>query len=174
MALTSLTYNGSDERTERTPDLVLLKPVDDLPSARRVTGVRAIRVVIADGQPVVRAGLRALLGGQKDITVVGDASHGDEAVSLVQEVHPDVVLIDGDIPRRDVLEVTREIVDHPERAGIRVMLLATHDADEFLFASLRAGASGFVTKDTEPADLIEAVRVVAGGRRYSHPAPPSV
>jgi DNA-binding NarL/FixJ family response regulator len=159
MALSFATPTVADERAS---ELVLVEP-PDVPSEPRVSGGRAIRVLIADSQPVVRAGLHALLEGENDIAVVGDAGDGHEALAMAQAVRPDVVLLDPDLPGLDVLEVTRRIADDPEQAGVGVMILAAHDTDESLFAALRAGASGFLLKNTEPVDLVEAVRVVATG-----------
>jgi DNA-binding NarL/FixJ family response regulator len=132
-------------------------------------GGGSIRVLIADGQPVVRAGLRALLEGEEDIAVAGEAVDGCDAVTIAEEIRPDVALLDADLPGLDVLEVTRRIVDHPQRAGARVMILAARDTDASLFAGLRAGASGFLVKSSEPVDLVEAVRVLATGEALLSP-----
>jgi DNA-binding NarL/FixJ family response regulator len=160
MALSFPAPGVAGERSARAPSLALLEPLDDIPAAPDVIGILPIRVLIADGQPVVRAGLRALLDGEKDIAVVGQAADGDEALALTVEIGPDVVLLDADLPGIDVLEVTRRIID-PEQAGAKVMILAGSDTDEWLFAALRAGASGLLVKNTELLDLVEAVRVVA-------------
>jgi DNA-binding NarL/FixJ family response regulator len=159
----------TDRRRARASQLVLLEPRDDVPTEPRAVEAGQIRVLIADGQPVVRAGLRAMLDSAADMLVVADASQGDEAVSTARAVRPDVALLDADISGLDVLETTRRILDDQERTGARVMVLANDDSDDLLFAALRAGASGFLLKNTEPVDLIEAVRVVAGGAALLSP-----
>jgi DNA-binding NarL/FixJ family response regulator len=170
MALSFHTPTGADGRNARASELVLLNTPDDVPPEPRASRGRPIRVLIADGQPVVRAGVHALLEDENDIVVVGDAADGDEAVATAREVLPDVVLVDADLPGLDVMEVMRRIVDDPEQAGARVLLLAAHDTDECLFAALRAGASGFLVKNSEAIDLVEAVRVVAAGEALLSPA----
>jgi DNA-binding NarL/FixJ family response regulator len=120
-------------------------------------------VVLADDQALLRAGLRALLDAEDDIEVVGEASDGAEAVELVRETGPDVVLMDIRMPGTDGLEATRRIVTAPELTGTRVVVLTTFDLDEYVFEAVRIGASGFLVKDTEPAELVRAVRAVAGG-----------
>jgi DNA-binding NarL/FixJ family response regulator len=177
MALTSATPTVAGRPDARASELVLLerpldhdvRSLDDVRSEPRAIGARPIRVLIADGQPVVRAGLHALLEGEKDIVVVGDAADGDAAVAIAAEVRPDVVLLDADLSGLDVLEVTRLIIDDPEQAGAKVMILAARDTDECLFAALRAGASGFLVKNTEAIDLVEAIRVVASGEALLSP-----
>ena len=122
-----------------------------------------IRVLLADDQALVRAGFRALLDAQADLEVAGEAGDGIEAVDLARELRPDVVLMDIRMPRRDGLEATREIAADPALTDVHVVILTTFELDEYVFEAIRAGASGFLVKDTRPADLIEAVRVVAGG-----------
>jgi DNA-binding NarL/FixJ family response regulator len=122
-----------------------------------------ISVLLADDQALVRAGFRALLDAQPDLEVIGEAGDGDEAVALSRELRPDVVLMDIRMPNRDGLEATREIVADPALRGVRVVILTTFELDEYVFEAIRSGAAGFLVKDTRPADLIEAVRVVAGG-----------
>jgi DNA-binding NarL/FixJ family response regulator len=122
-----------------------------------------IRVVLADDQVLVRAGFRALLDAQDDIEVAGEASDGDEAARLAAAVVPDVVLMDIRMPGVDGLEATRRIVADERLAAVRVVILTTFDLDEYVFEALRIGASGFLVKDTEPADLIRGVRAVASG-----------
>jgi DNA-binding NarL/FixJ family response regulator len=122
-----------------------------------------IRVVLADDQALVRGGFRALLDAQEDIEVVGEASNGEEAVRVVSEVRPDVVLMDIRMPELDGLAAARRIVENDELHDVRVVILTTFDIDEYVFEAIRAGASGFLVKDTEPAELIQAVRVVAAG-----------
>jgi DNA-binding NarL/FixJ family response regulator len=122
-----------------------------------------IRVVLADDQALLRAGLRALLDAEDDIDVVGEAANGHEAVTLVRSTRPDVVLMDIRMPGMDGLEATREIVADPDLVETRVVVLTTFDLDEYVFEAVRIGASGFLVKDTEPAELLRGVRAVAGG-----------
>ncbi|WP_412543721.1 response regulator transcription factor [Longispora sp. K20-0274] len=122
-----------------------------------------IRVLLADDQALVRGGFRALLAAQDGMEVVAEAPDGAEAVRLTRELRPDVVLMDIRMPRLDGIEATREIAADPELSGVRVVILTTFEHDEYVFEALRVGASGFLVKDTEPADLIQAVRVVARG-----------
>src|SRR4029079_12827754 len=119
-----------------------------------------IRVVLADDQALVRGGFAMILGAREDIEVVGEASDGEEAVALVAREHPDVVLMDVRMPVMDGLEATRRIA---AGSSARVIVLTTYDVDDAVFAALRAGASGFMLKDVRPADLADAVRVVARG-----------
>jgi DNA-binding NarL/FixJ family response regulator len=122
-----------------------------------------IRVLLVDDQALVRAGFRALLDAQPEIEVVGEAGDGDRAARLATELTPDVVLMDIRMPIRDGLEATRMITEDPTLSEIRVVILTTFELDEYVFEAIRSGASGFLVKDTAPADLIEAIRVVAGG-----------
>jgi DNA-binding NarL/FixJ family response regulator len=122
-----------------------------------------IRVVLVDDQVLVRAGLRALLDNEDDIEVVGEGGDGAEALSLARELVPDVMLMDVRMPRVDGLEATRAIAAEPRLAEVRIVILTTFDLDEYVFEGLRSGASGFLVKDTEPADLVRAVRAVAAG-----------
>ena len=126
-------------------------------------GASVIRVAVADDQALVRSGFVVLLGSAADIEVVGEAADGVEAVALVQRERPDVVLMDIRMPDMDGLEATRRIVGAPATASTRVLILTTFDHDEYVFESLRAGASGFLLKDTLPVDLLAAIRVVADG-----------
>jgi DNA-binding NarL/FixJ family response regulator len=121
----------------------------------------SIRVVIADDQALVRGGFRMILDAREDIEVAGEAADGAEAISLVAEHEPDVVLMDVRMPNVDGIEATRQIVASGSPA--RIIILTTHDVDEYVFAALRAGASGFLLKDVRPPDLVEAIRVVARG-----------
>ncbi|HEX9260699.1 MAG TPA: response regulator transcription factor [Acidimicrobiales bacterium] len=122
-----------------------------------------IRVVVADDQALVRSGFVMLLSGEADIEVVGEAGNGAEALALAAREHPDVVLMDVRMPVMDGLEATRHITGDPSLASTRVVILTTFDLDEYVHEGLRAGASGFLLKDTLPTDLINAVRVVAAG-----------
>lgn len=122
-----------------------------------------IRVILADDQALVRAGFRVLLESDADIDVIGEASTGQEALELVAETKPDVVLMDIRMPVMDGLEATRRILADATLAGVRVLILTTFEIDEYIFQALRAGASGFVVKDIEPAELLQAVKVVAAG-----------
>jgi DNA-binding NarL/FixJ family response regulator len=122
-----------------------------------------IRVLLADDQVLVRAGFRALLDAQEDIEVVGEAADGEEAVRLAQALTPDVVLMDIRMPGTDGLEATRMIVADGDLDAVRVVILTTFDLDEYVFETLRVGASGFLVKNTEPAELVHAVRAVAAG-----------
>ena len=122
-----------------------------------------IRVLLAEDQALVRAGFRGLLERTEDIEVVGEVANGSDAVNLARMVRPDVVLMDIRMPIMDGLEATRRIVADEQLSDVRVIVLTTFDLDEYVFEALRAGASGFLLKDIEPADLRQAVRVVAGG-----------
>lgn len=129
-----------------------------------------IRVVLADDQALVRAGFRSLLDARDDIDVVGEAADGHEAVALARRHRPDVVLMDIRMPGLDGLDATRQIASDPGLAAVRVVILTTFGLDEYLFDALRYGASGFLVKDTRPADLVEAVRVVAAGDSLISPS----
>jgi DNA-binding NarL/FixJ family response regulator len=122
-----------------------------------------IRVLLVDDQALVRAGFRALLDADEDIDVVGEAGDGSAAVQLTRATRPDLVLMDIRMPHVDGLEATREIAADPALSATRIVILTTFDLDEYVFEALRVGASGFLLKDTEPADLLRAVRAVAGG-----------
>jgi DNA-binding NarL/FixJ family response regulator len=122
-----------------------------------------IRVVVADDQALVRSGFTMLLSGESDIEVVGEASNGAEAVALAASQHPDVMLMDIRMPVIDGLEATRRITGDESLVTTRVVILTTFDLDEYVHEALRAGASGFLLKDTLPVDLLSAVRVVAAG-----------
>jgi DNA-binding NarL/FixJ family response regulator len=119
------------------------------------------RVVIADGQALFRGAFQALLDGESDITVVGEAGDGEEAVAVTARERPDVVLMDIGLPGLDGLDATREIFSNPELGDVQVIMLSDSDEDDQLFGALRAGASAFLVKDTPPAELLEAVRAVA-------------
>jgi RNA polymerase sigma factor (sigma-70 family) len=128
-----------------------------------------IRVLLADDQPLVRAGMRVLLESAPDIEVAGEAGNGEDAVRAARAARPDVVVMDVRMPVMDGLEATRRIAGDERLAGVRVLMLTTFEVDEYVFEALRAGASGFVAKDVEPAELLHAVRVVAGGEALLSP-----
>jgi DNA-binding NarL/FixJ family response regulator len=127
-----------------------------------------IGVVLADDQALVRSGFRVILDAAGDIDVVGEAANGREAIQLVLEQDPDVVLMDIRMPELDGIAATRELMRAESRA--RVVMLTTFDADELVVDALRAGASGYLLKDAQPAELLQAVRVVAGGGALLAPA----
>jgi len=122
-----------------------------------------IRVLLADDQALVRAGFRALLDAEPDIEVVGEAGDGAQAVRLAGQTRPDLVLMDIRMPGTDGLAATRQIAADPALAAVRIVILTTFELDEYVFEALRAGAAGFLVKDTEPADLVRGVRAVAAG-----------
>jgi DNA-binding NarL/FixJ family response regulator len=128
-----------------------------------------IRVLLADDQALVRGGFRALLEAEPGIEVVGEAGDGEEAVRLATSLVPDVVLMDIRMPGSDGLEATRRIVSDARLAEVRI-ILTTFDLDEYVFEALRLGASGFLVKDTEPADLLRGVRAVARGDALLSPS----
>jgi DNA-binding NarL/FixJ family response regulator len=132
--------------------------------------VSVIRVVLAEDQPMVRAGFRALLDSRSDIEVVGEAATGSEALEQVRTQRPDVVVMDIRMPEMDGLQATRQITADPLLAGTRVLVLTTFELDEYVFGALDAGASGFLLKGGELADLVQAIRVVAGGESLLAPS----
>jgi DNA-binding NarL/FixJ family response regulator len=129
-----------------------------------------IRVLIADDQALVRAGFRALLDAQDGIEVVGEAADGRQAVEMAGALQPDVVLMDIRMPVLDGLAATREISLDGRLDSVRIVILTTFELDEYVFEAIRAGAAGFLVKDTKPIDLIEGVRVVAGGDALLSPS----
>jgi DNA-binding NarL/FixJ family response regulator len=126
------------------------------------------RVLIADDQALVRAGFRVLIDSAEDLEVVGEAADGAQAVALARSASPDVVLMDIRMPEMDGLAATREIATGPN--GPRVIILTTFDIDEYVFEALRSGASGFLLKDTDPEELLQAIRVVAAGEALLAPS----
>ena len=129
-----------------------------------------IRVLLADDQPLVRAGFAMLLGAEDDMEVVGEADDGAAALTLVHAERPDVVLMDIRMPGVDGLEATRRIAGDATLSAVRILILTTFELDEYVFEALRSGASGFLVKHTQPADLVRAVREVARGEALLSPS----
>ncbi|MDX3107944.1 response regulator [Nonomuraea angiospora] len=129
-----------------------------------------IRVLLADDQALVRAGFRSLLDSAADIEVVAEAANGGQAIALVRELRPDVVLMDIRMPEVDGVTATRRITDDPGLCGVRVVVLTTFAEEANVFAALRSGASGFLVKDIEPDELLHAVRIVARGDALLSPS----
>jgi DNA-binding NarL/FixJ family response regulator len=129
-----------------------------------------IRVVLADDQELVRSGFAALLRAQEGIEVVGEASDGLEAVGMAIRTRPDVILMDIQMPGLDGIEATRRIAAREELAGTHVIILTTFDLDEYVFEAIRAGAAGFLVKDTNSAELLRAIQVVADGEALMSPS----
>ncbi|WP_067813669.1 response regulator [Actinomadura kijaniata] len=129
-----------------------------------------IRVLLVDDQALIRGGFRALLDAEDDIAVVGEAADGREGVALARAHLPDVALVDVQMPEMDGIEATRRIAADPGLAGVHVVILTNYGFDEYVFDALRAGATGFLVKDVEPADLLHAVRVAARGDALLAPA----
>jgi len=128
-----------------------------------------VRVLLADDQVLIRSGFAALIGSADDLAVVGEAGNGAEAVRLATALCPDVVLMDIRMPGMDGLTAARQITDSPELGEVRVIVLTTFEADEYVFEALRSGASGFLGKSVEPDELLDAIRVVAGGEALLSP-----
>jgi DNA-binding NarL/FixJ family response regulator len=122
-----------------------------------------IRVLVADDQALLRGSFRVLVDTAPDLIAVGEAATGAEAVDLARREHPHVVLMDVRMPEMDGIEATRRICASPDTADVRVLILTTFDLDAYVYSALRAGASGFLLKDTPPAELLAAIRIVAGG-----------
>jgi DNA-binding NarL/FixJ family response regulator len=133
-------------------------------------GAATIGVVVVDDQTLVRAGFRVLVDSAPDLRVLGEAADGAEAVEVVQRTHPDVVLMDIRMPTMDGIEATRRILARPGPLAPRVIILTTFELDDYVYAALRAGASGFLLKDTPPEDLLDAIRVVAEGNALLAPS----
>lgn len=130
----------------------------------------AVRVVLVDDQDLLRRSLALVIGAEPDLEVVGEARDGTEAVDVVTRTAPDVVLMDVRMPRGDGIEATRRVCADPALAGTRVLMLSMFELDEYVYAALRAGASGFLLKDAEPADLLAAVRRTAAGEALFAPS----
>lgn len=128
-----------------------------------------IRVVLADDQVLIRAGFRVLIDSSSDVEVVGEAADGQEALDLVRTTRADVVVMDIRMPGIDGLEATRRISDEEDLAGVRVLVLTTFELDEYVVEAIRAGASGFVGKGSDPAELLNAIRLVATGEALLSP-----
>ncbi|CCK24841.1 LuxR family two component transcriptional regulator [Streptomyces davaonensis JCM 4913] len=129
-----------------------------------------IRVLLADDQRLVRAGFRSILEDEDDIEVVGEAPDGQSAISACRELEPDVVLMDIRMPGMDGLEASRAIAGDERLASVKVVILTTFDLDDYVYGALRAGATGFLVKDTEPEELLQAVRVAARGDALISPS----
>ncbi|MEU9517835.1 response regulator transcription factor [Streptomyces sp. NPDC048224] len=129
-----------------------------------------VRVALIDDQALMRAGFRALLDAEEGIEVVGEAADGEQGVALVRAQVPDVALVDVQMPVMSGIEATRRIAADPALAAVRVVILTNYGLDEYVFDALRAGASGFLLKDTEPADLLQAIDVVAHGEALLSPS----
>jgi DNA-binding NarL/FixJ family response regulator len=128
-----------------------------------------IRVLLADDQALLRAGLRVLLDAEDDLEVVGEADDGIQAIDAVRRLRPDVVVMDIRMPDLDGLAATRQIVADPDLAGVHIVVLTTFDLDEYVFEAIRAGATGFLLKDAEPTELLRAVRCAAAGEALMSP-----
>jgi len=129
-----------------------------------------VRVALIDDQALMRAGFRALLDAEEGVEVVGEAADGEQGVALVRAQVPDVALVDVQMPVMSGIEATRHIAADPALAAVRVVILTNYGLDEYVFEALRAGASGFLLKDTEPADLLQAIDVVAHGEALLSPS----
>jgi DNA-binding NarL/FixJ family response regulator len=148
------------DENDLTRRLTVLRPVGAVSQHGDLAARSRVRVLIADGEALVRAGFRMLLEGDRGITVVGEAATGDEAVAMAHRLRPDVALIDARLPGLDSVEATEQIFF---KSGVAVMLLTTSEDDERIFAGLRAGASGLLLKDTDPAELLRGVELLARG-----------
>lgn len=129
-----------------------------------------LSILIADDQDLVRSGFRLILNSYEGLSVVGEARNGEEAVYLAQKLRPDVVLMDIRMPQRNGIEATRDITQNPLLEKTHVLVLTTFDIDEYVYDALSAGASGFLLKDAEPDDIVEAIRVVARGDALIEPS----
>jgi DNA-binding NarL/FixJ family response regulator len=129
-----------------------------------------IRVLLVDDQALIRSGIRSLLEAEDDIEVVAEAADGEQGVALARQHRPDIALVDVQMPVLDGIGATRQIVADERLAGVHVVILTNYGLDEYIFRALRAGASGFLLKDTEPAELLQALRVVMRGDALLSPA----
>jgi DNA-binding NarL/FixJ family response regulator len=129
-----------------------------------------ISVALADDQALVRMGLRVLIESEDDLVLVGEADNGRDAVSLIRRARPDVVLMDIRMPDLDGISALRQVTADPALNGVRVIMLTTFELDEYVFDALQAGAAGFLIKDSEPADMLRAIRLVAGGESLLSPS----
>ena len=129
-----------------------------------------IRVVVVDDQPLVRMGLRTLINSEDDLELVGEGEDGRAGLEVIRRSHPDVVLMDIRMPRLDGIAALRAVVADPALAGVRVIVLTTFETDEHVFDALQAGAAGFLIKDSEPADMLRAIRLVAAGESLLSPS----
>ncbi|GII61133.1 DNA-binding response regulator [Sphaerisporangium krabiense] len=143
---------------------------DGVSTGEHEVGGASVRVLVADDQALLRGSFRLLIDTAPGLTVVGEAGTGTEAVELARRERPDVVLMDVRMPEMDGIEATRRICGSPDTAGVRVLILTTFDLDSYVYAALRAGASGFLLKDTRPADLLTAIGVVASGEALLAPS----
>lgn len=166
----SLAATAAVETHEPQGELLFLNRADHLRAGGSTAATAPIRVLIADGQWLVRAGFRVLLESEQGIAVAEEAASGEQALALASHTRPDVVLMDAGLPGLDAFEATRQIVANPELQQVRVMILASVESDEHVFGALRAGASGFLVKDTEPTELLRAVRVLARGEALLAPS----
>ena len=128
-----------------------------------------IRILLADDQALVRAGFRVIIDSAPDLAAIGEAANGQMAIAMTREMHPDLVLMDIRMPIMDGIEATRAIVGNPANATTRVLMLTTFDTDDYVVQALQAGASGFLLKDCEPTDLLDAIRIVAAGESLLSP-----
>jgi DNA-binding NarL/FixJ family response regulator len=129
-----------------------------------------IRVLISDDQPLVRGGVQMILSGAEDIEVVGESGDGERTIRLARQLHPDLILMDIRMPGLDGIESTRRITADESLSDVKILILTTFDADEYVFEALRAGASGFVLKEIDPAELCQAIRTIAGGEALLAPS----
>jgi DNA-binding NarL/FixJ family response regulator len=160
MAQTPQEKPPSVHREDRPPKLVLVDPIEPNRGAR---GGEEIRVLIAYGDKLARAGLHSLLGVEPGIVVAGSAADGEEAIALAAQIRPAVVVIDMTLPGIAGREVARRLVADPDTSGVRVLILSGSEQDDEVLSCLRAGASGFLPADTEPAELADCIRAVAAG-----------
>ncbi|HEX6658587.1 MAG TPA: response regulator transcription factor [Ilumatobacter sp.] len=122
-----------------------------------------VSVGVADDQPLIRTGIRTMIEHTSDLVLVAEAADGEQAVAIARSHHPDVLLMDIRMPRVDGIEATRRITADPSLAAVRVVVLTTFDTDDHVYRAIRAGASGFLLKDAPPEDVLDAIRIVAGG-----------